>query len=85
MTEYWTDTIIEKLAPGITRVVRGEPVRIYKADEVADLAGRWKEIKKQVWDLLAKQTETNNYDEWVMLGEDIWKTIDGFTELEAIK
>ena len=40
MKEYWTDTILEKLVPAGTDVERGEPVRIYKADDVAELARR---------------------------------------------
>ena len=40
MKEYWTDTILEKIVPAGTDVVRGEPVRIYKADDVAELARR---------------------------------------------
>jgi len=34
MKEYWTDTILDSLVPAGTDVPRGEPVRIYKTDEV---------------------------------------------------
>ena len=40
MKEYWTDTILEDLVPAGTDVERGGPVRIYKADDVAELARR---------------------------------------------
>ena len=40
MKEYWTDTILESLVPAGTDVERGEPVRIYKADDVEELTKR---------------------------------------------